>query len=109
MSRMKRSLTLTPRQILIMLHDVLATAGAIVLTFVMRFEEPQLSDKLVALPYLPLFMAYAAVVYFAFGMHRNKWRFTSLPDLYNIFRVSHGPGRHAARRRLRAGGAQRVW
>lgn len=85
---MKRSLTLTPRQILIMLHDVLVTAGAIVLTFAMRFEEPQLSDKLVALPYLPLFMAYAAVIYFAFGMHRNKWRFTSLPDLYNIFRVT---------------------
>ena len=33
-------------------------------------------------------MAYAAVVYFAFGLHRNKWRFTSLPDLFNIFRVS---------------------
>ena len=40
------------------------------------------------LPYLPLFMAYAAIVYFAFGLHRNKWRFTSLPDLFNIFRVS---------------------
>ncbi len=79
---------LTPRQILIMLHDVVATAAAIVLTFVMRFEEPQLSTKLVALPYLPLFVAYAAVVYFAFGLHRNKWRFTSLPDLFNIFRVS---------------------
>jgi FlaA1/EpsC-like NDP-sugar epimerase len=80
--------TLTPRQILIMLHDVAATAAAIVLTVIMRFEEPQLSAELVALPYLPLFMAYAAVVYFAFGMHRNKWRFTSLPDLFNIFRVS---------------------
>ena len=80
--------TLTPRQILIMLHDLVATAVAIVLTFVMRFEEPQLSAKLVALPYLPVFVAYAAVVYFAFGLHRNKWRFTSLPDLFNIFRVS---------------------
>ena len=80
--------TLTPRQILIMLHDVVATAAAILLTFVMRFEEPQLSAKLPGLPYLPLFVAYAALVYFAFGMHRNKWRFTSLPDLFNIFRVS---------------------
>ena len=80
--------TLTPRQILIMLHDVVATAAAILLTFVMRFEEPWLADKLPGLPYLPLFMAYAALVYFAFGLHRNKWRFTSLPDLFNIFRVS---------------------
>jgi O-antigen biosynthesis protein WbqV len=85
---MSRLPILTPRQILIVLHDVVATAAAIVLTFVMRFEEPELSAKLVALPYLPLFMAYAAVVYFAFGLHRNKWRFTSLPDLFNIFRVS---------------------
>ncbi len=80
--------TLTPRQILIMLHDVVATAAAIVLTFVMRFEEPRLATKLPALPYLSLFLAYAAVIYFAFGMHRNKWRFTSLPDLFNIFRAS---------------------
>ena len=85
---MIRPPTLTPRQILIMLHDVAATAAALVLTIVMRFEEPQLSAKLAALPYLPLFLAYAAVVYFGFGMHRNKWRFTSLPDLFNIFRVS---------------------
>ena len=85
---MVRPPTLTPRQVLIMLHDVVATAAAIVLTFAMRFEEPQLSAKLVALPYLPLFAGYAAIVYFAFGMHRNKWRFTSLPDLSNIFRAS---------------------
>ena len=85
---MMRLPTLTPRQILIMLHDVVATTAAVLLTFVMRFEEPQLSAKLPGLPYLPLFVAYAALVYFAFGMHRNKWRFTSLPDLFNIFRVS---------------------
>ena len=85
---MIRLSTLTPRQILIMLHDVVATAAAILLTFVMRFEEPRLADKLPGLPYLPLFVAYAALVYFAFGLHRNKWRFTSLPDLFNIFRVS---------------------
>ena len=23
-----------------------------------------------------------------FGLHRNKWRFTSVPDLYNIFRAA---------------------
>ncbi|HET7492464.1 MAG TPA: SDR family NAD(P)-dependent oxidoreductase, partial [Bradyrhizobium sp.] len=28
------------------------------------------------------------VVYFIFGLHRNKWRFTSIPDLYNLFRAS---------------------
>ena len=28
------------------------------------------------------------MVYFLFGLHRNKWRFTSVPDLYNIFRAA---------------------
>jgi FlaA1/EpsC-like NDP-sugar epimerase len=80
---------LTPRQILIVLHDLIATAAAIGLTFVMRFEDQRLIAKLPGLEYfLPVFLAYALVVYFSFGLHRNKWRFTSVPDLYNIFRAA---------------------
>ncbi len=80
---------LTPRQILIVLHDLIATAAAIVLTFVMRFEDLRLSAKLPVLErFLPFFLLYAAAVYFVFGLHRNKWRFTSVPDLYNIFRAA---------------------
>ncbi|MEI9804215.1 MAG: nucleoside-diphosphate sugar epimerase/dehydratase [Pseudolabrys sp.] len=80
---------LTSRQILIVLHDLLATVAAIVVTFYMRFEDARLYDKLVGLEvFLPFFLLYAAAVYFIFGMHRNKWRFTSVPDLYNIFRVA---------------------
>ena len=85
MSKLPR---LTPRQILIVLHDVVATAVAITLTFVMRFPDQQLDSRLPALRFLPLFLLYAAVVYFILGLHRNKWRFTSLPDLYNIFRAA---------------------
>jgi O-antigen biosynthesis protein WbqV len=81
--------TLTTRQALIVLHDLVATAAAILLTFYMRFEGFQLSLKLEGLKViLPFFLAFALVVYFVFGMHRNKWRFTSVPDLYNIVRVS---------------------
>src|ERR1700704_2635323 len=80
---------LTPRQILIVLHDLVATVAAIVLTFYMRFEDPRLHDKLAGLEILlPFFLVFAAAVYFIFGLHRNKWRFTSVPDLYNIFRAS---------------------
>lgn len=79
---------LTPRQILIVLHDIVATAAAIVLTFFMRFPDEKLAERVYGLElFLPFFLVYAAAVYFVFGMHRNKWRFTSLPDLYNIFRV----------------------
>ena len=79
---------LTPRQILIVLHDLVAAAAAILLTFVMRFEDVRLQAKLVGLEYLPLFLLYALVIFFVFGLHRNKWRFTSVPDLTNIFRAS---------------------
>jgi O-antigen biosynthesis protein WbqV len=71
-----------------MLHDVVATAAAIVLTFYMRFPDESLTQRLYGLKFLPLFLLYAAVVYFIVGMHRNKWRFTSLPDIYNIFRAA---------------------
>ncbi len=86
---MMRLPTLTPRQILIVLHDLLATTAAILLTFIMRFEGPQLYEKLDGLKLiLPFFLVFAAVVFFVFGLQRNKWRFTSVPDLYNIFRAS---------------------
>ncbi|MFZ0067466.1 MAG: nucleoside-diphosphate sugar epimerase/dehydratase [Pseudolabrys sp.] len=86
---MMRSLKLTPRQILIVLHDLLATAAAIVVTFFMRFEGAALNERLHALVlFLPCFLAYALIVYFVVGLQRNKWRFTSVPDLYNLFRAS---------------------
>ena len=80
---------LTTRQVLIVLHDLLATMAAIVVTFLMRFEGAALTERLRGLErFLPFFLLYAAIVYFIFGLHRNKWRFTSIPDLYNLFRAS---------------------
>ena len=43
---MRLTSSLTPRQFLIIAHDLAATAVAIVLTFVMRFEGPVLAEKL---------------------------------------------------------------
>ena len=55
----------------------------------MRFEGAALDERLRGLEkFLPFFLAYAALVYFIIGLHRNKWRFTSVPDLYNLFRAS---------------------
>src|SRR5450759_1277896 len=85
---MTRLPKLTPRQILIVLHDLAATAAAIVLTFFIRFEGQPLDERLPGLKFLPVFLVYAAAVYFIFNLHRNKWRFTSVPDLYNIFRAA---------------------
>jgi len=86
---MMRLLNLTPRQILIVLHDLLATAAAVIATFFVRFEGAALNERLHGLElFLPFFLVYAAVVYLILGLHRNKWRFTSVPDLYNLFRAS---------------------
>src|SRR5215472_3274584 len=80
---------LTSRQVLIVLHDLLATMAAIVVTFLMRFEGAALTERLRGLErFLPFFLLYGAIVYFILGLHRNKWRFTSTPDLYNLFRAS---------------------
>lgn len=80
---------LTPRQYLIMLHDVLAAMAAIVVTFVMRFDAWQLAQKAEGLKlFLPAFAVFAGLVFFAFKLHQSKWRFTSVPDLFNIVRAS---------------------
>ncbi len=80
---------LTTRQILIIVHDVLATAAAIIATFFLRFEGSALNERLYRFgPFLPLFLIYAAAVYYVIGLHRNKWRFTSIPDLFNLFQAS---------------------
>jgi FlaA1/EpsC-like NDP-sugar epimerase len=86
---MIRTLKLTPRQVLIVLHDLLATAAAVIATFFVRFEGAALNERLNGLElFLPFFLLYAAVVFLILGLHRNKWRFTSIPDLYNLFRAS---------------------
>ena len=80
---------LTPRQMLIVVHDLVATAAAILASFYVRFEEKGLVERWdYLITFLPLFVLYAAVVYFIFGLYRAKWRFASLPDLQNIFRAS---------------------
>jgi FlaA1/EpsC-like NDP-sugar epimerase len=80
---------LTPRQWLIIAHDLAASAAALVLSFVVRFDDTVLPPKLADLArFLPAFLLYAAAIYFLFGLHRNKWRFTSVPDLINIVRAS---------------------
>ena len=72
----------------IVLHDLVMTALAIWLVFVVRFEGYQLAEHLRYLPrFLPFFVAYAGLVYWFFSLYRSKWRFASLPDLSNIVKA----------------------
>jgi len=80
---------LSSRQRLIVIHDVLVTAAALIVTLLLRFQDAQLDVRLDWLPTLLLgFVVYAAVVFFLFRLHESKWRFTSLPELLRIMQAS---------------------
>jgi len=70
-------------------HDLAATAAAVVLTFLFRFQGAMLAERLHALPLLlPPFLVVAGIVYARFRLYRTKWRFASLPDLAGIVRAA---------------------
>ena len=84
-----RSPALTSRQLLILAHDLLATAAAVIASFFIRFEVDGVAERAWFLVFfVPAFVAYSGLVYGFFGLYKAKWRFTSLPDLYNIMRAA---------------------
>src|SRR5499427_6718109 len=86
---MIRFSSFTPRMWLILAHDLLATAAAVVGSFFIRFEADGLAQRWRLLVIvLPAFVVYSAFVYGFSGLSKAKWRFTSLPDLYNIVRAA---------------------
>jgi FlaA1/EpsC-like NDP-sugar epimerase len=79
----------TPRMALILAHDLVAAVAAVLAAFYIRFEAPGLAQRWhLLLLLLPGFVLYSAGVFSIFGLYKNKWRFTSLPDLMNIIKVS---------------------
>ena len=86
---MRRLLGLTRRNLLIATHDALATALAVVLSFFLRFGEIDFSVRLpMLLVILPYFVLLSVVVCYFFDLTTTKWRFTSLPEILNIAKVS---------------------
>ncbi len=86
---MIRISSFTPRMWLIVAHDLIATAVAVVASFFIRFEEAGLAERWrLLVVVLPAFIVYAGFVYVFFGLHKSKWRFTSVPDLFNIVRAA---------------------
>jgi len=86
---MIRFSSFTPRMWLILAHDLLATAAAVVASFFIRFEEGGLVERWRFLAILlPAFVVYSGFIYGVSGLYKAKWRFTSLPDLFNIVRAA---------------------
>src|ERR1700730_7472548 len=84
---MLQHLGLNSRRLLVIAHDPVVTAAAIIVTFYLRSEAlgPERINWLFVI--LPGFLLYAGFVYSFFDLYRSKWRFASLPDLWNIFRA----------------------
>ena len=86
---MIRLSTFTLRVWLIVVHDLLVTAAAVLASFFIRFEEAGLAERWrLLVVVLPAFLLYSGLVYGFVGLYKSKWRFTSLPDLYNIVRAA---------------------
>ena len=86
---MNRLRSLTWRNGLIALYDVIVTALAVIVSFYLRFEGENLTDRLpTLLSLLPYFVVLSIVVCYVFGLTTTKWRFISIPDLLNIMRVA---------------------
>jgi O-antigen biosynthesis protein WbqV len=86
---MMRFSNLTLRNLLIALHDALATALAVFASFYLRFEGDLFNDRLpLLLRILPYFIAFSVVVCYFCRLTTTKWRFISLPDALNILRAA---------------------
>ncbi len=73
---------------IVIAHDMLVTALAIFLCLLVPFSLAEMQMRLPILAwFLPAYLVVAAITYRLFGLYRSKWRFASLPDLYNIFRA----------------------
>jgi FlaA1/EpsC-like NDP-sugar epimerase len=74
---------------LILIHDLVAAVAAVLAAFYIRFEANGIVarwDLLFML--LPAFVLYSGGVYWFFGLFKNKWRFTSLPDVMIIVKAA---------------------
>ena len=77
------------RRLLIITHDLIATAAAVLASFYLRFESAGLAEREhTLLTFLPAYVVYAGIIYFFFHLYESKWRFASLPDLMNIVRAA---------------------
>ena len=76
------------KSLAVMAHDLITTPLAMALALYLRYPG-NMPVQVEALEWIvPLFTIYAGVAYQFFRLSKSKWRFASLPDLFNIFRVS---------------------
>ena len=80
--------SLTARNYLILLHDALVTAAAVLASFISASSGGFAERLPILLRILPYFVLLSIVVCYWLRLTTTKWRFISIPDLFNILRVS---------------------
>ncbi len=76
------------KSLTVMAHDVVMTPLALILTLYLRYPANAPIQYETMAWVIPLFTVYAGLVYRFFRLYESKWRFASLPDLFNIFRAA---------------------
>ena len=77
------------KRVTIIVHDLVMTALAYALSIFLRWPIAEIEPRLPAFArILPILLVLAAVAYWRVGLYRSKWRFASLPDLFNIFKAA---------------------
>jgi len=76
-------------QFLVLGHDLIMAALSFVLAYVLRFGTLKLEPEWYQALYqnVPLFTLVAGVIFIAFGIYRDVWRFSSLASLLAIFKA----------------------
>ena len=76
------------RRALIMAHDLATTPLAIALAVYLRYPADAPIQWRALAWLIPIFTVFAGFTYNFFRLYESKWRFASLPDLFNIFRAA---------------------
>ncbi|HLH51294.1 MAG TPA: SDR family NAD(P)-dependent oxidoreductase [Roseiarcus sp.] len=76
------------KRLAVMAHDLATTPVAIGLALYLSFPETAKLQGEALAWIVPLFAVYAAAIFRFFRLYEAKWRFASLPDLFNIFRAA---------------------
>ena len=78
------------KRVTIVVHDLVMTALAYALSIFLRWPISEIEPRLGAFArILPILLPLAALAYWRAGLYRSKWRFASLPDLFNIFKAAN--------------------
>jgi len=77
-----------PRNLLVLLHDVVMAFAAVWVAFYLRLAEAAFAEVETVLQLAAVYAGLACIVYIATGLYRHVWLYVSFPDCVNIARTA---------------------